>query len=157
MNQKIWQDPTIVIWSQLLLDSYDHLLGHQLIERKNAPVTEAKDLFFAPFVVVSHGTQSDPIFNYANQTALNLWEMNWQTFTQTPSRYSAEADQRDKREEMLQMAQKQGYINNYQGIRISQTGKRFQIDRAIIWNVFDENQNKVVQAATFSQWILINS
>jgi hypothetical protein len=31
--------------------------------------------FEAPIAVMSHGTAKEPIFNYANRTALNLFEM----------------------------------------------------------------------------------
>jgi hypothetical protein len=157
MTLTIYETPNIIAWTQSLLDSYYTLVGKQLIPRKNNPMIEAKEVFLAPFVVVSHGTETDPIFNYGNQIALELWEMSWEQFTQTPSRYSAETEQRETREAMLKMAQQQGYIHNYQGIRISNTGKRFQLEQAIIWNVFDEHKKSIGQAATIPQWEFIDS
>lgn len=157
MNQTIWENPQIVSWNQYLLNSYYYLLGHQLIERNNDPTLDAKDLFFAPFVVASHGIEDDPILNYGNQTALNLWEMSWGQFTQTPSRQTAEVEQRERREQMLKTAKEKGYFDNYQGIRISGSGKRFYINQAIIWNIFDEQKNRIGQAATFSQWQFIDA
>ncbi len=53
---------------------------------------------------------------------------------------------------MLEQAAKQGYINNYQGIRISSTGQRFSIEKAIIWNLTDESGQRCGQAATFADW-----
>ena len=50
----------------------------------------ARALYEAPFALVSHNTDSDPRFNYANRTALTLFEMNWNEFTTLPSRMSAE-------------------------------------------------------------------
>lgn len=155
MTQPIYETPKIITWTQHLLDSYYTLVGKQLIPRKNDPIIEAKEIFFAPFVVVSHGTESDPIFNYGNQIALELWEINWEDFTHTPSRYSAETEQRETREATLNKAQQQGYIDNYQGIRISSSGKRFQIQQATLWNVFDKNDKLIGQAATIPQWTFI--
>ncbi len=152
MFQPIWMQPGIISWSQILLDSFNQLLGYQLISRKETAEKQSEVLFKADFVVVSHGIESDPILNYGNEIALNLWEMNWSNFTQTPSRLTAEPVNREARQVMLQQAKSQGYIDNYSGVRISKTGKRFFIETAIIWNLLDSKGNKCGQAATFSDW-----
>ncbi len=36
--------------------------------------------------MVSHGTESDPIFNYGNRKALELWELSWDDFIEMPSK-----------------------------------------------------------------------
>ena len=51
MTEAIWQKPEIITWNQLLLNSYKKLLGSELIERQGTPEAQAKELFFAPFVV----------------------------------------------------------------------------------------------------------
>lgn len=50
----------------------------------------ADALYRAPFVVLSHGTEPDPLFNDANLTAQRLSEMTWAQITAMPSRLSAE-------------------------------------------------------------------
>jgi hypothetical protein len=45
-----------------------------------------------------------------------------------------------------------GYIDHYEGIRISSSGKRFKISNAVVWNLTDKNQNYKGQAAWFEQW-----
>ena len=152
MSQSIWTQPEIISWSQILLDSFNQFLGYQLISRKETAEKQSEILFKAKFVVVSHGIEVDPILNYGNETALNLWEMSWSDFTQTPSRLTAEPINREARQAMLQQAQTQGYIDNYSGVRISKTGRRFFIETAIIWNLLDSKGNKCGQAATFSDW-----
>jgi len=152
MLEDIWKQPQIVFWSQILLDSYEEWLKRPLIERKGEPIEQAKTLFFAPFIVVSHGRQSDPILNYGNQKALSLWEMNWDDFIKTPSRLTAESVEREERKKMLARSAKQGYIDNYCGIRISKSGKRFAIEEAIIWNLIDLQKQACGQAATFGKW-----
>ncbi|MGL4882279.1 MAG: MEKHLA domain-containing protein [Waterburya sp.] len=151
-NLLVWQKPEIIRWSQILFNSYKQLLGKELIKSVNTPEELAVALFSAPFVVVSHDTQTDPIFNYGNQTALQLWSVSWDELTQTPSRLTAEPVNQATRAATLQQVTAQGYIDNYQGIRISRTGQRFLIKQAIIWNLTDELGQKCGQAATFSDW-----
>jgi MEKHLA domain len=150
--QEIWTQPKIIAWTQLLLDSYEKLLGRQIIPRNESDLEQAKALFFAPFAVVSHGKEDDPILNYGNQTALALWEMNWEDFIHTPSRLTAEPVNREERQQMLLQAAKQGFIDNYRGIRISRTKKRFLIEKAIVWNLEGDRSQLIGQAATFSEW-----
>ena len=138
---------------QHLLNSYARYVGTDLIDRSGTAEEQAQRLFDAPFVVVSHGTQADPILNSANAIALLLWAMPLEQFLQTPSRLTAEPVHRDERERMLEQTRRKGYIDDYQGIRISSTGRRFRIDRATVWNVVDEQGQPAGQAATFSEWV----
>ena len=150
--QTEWSEPQMLQWCQCLLDSYAHWVGRELITREGAAYDQAAHLFDCPFVVVSHGMQADPVLNYGNQVALNLWEMNWHQFTQTPSRLTAEPVNRHERAMMLQQAKTQGYIADYRGIRISHTGRRFFVDQAVIWNILNPDGDTIGQGATFSAW-----
>ena len=144
--------PLIIDWTEILLDNFERLLGYKLILLKGSKKEQAAALFNANFVVVSHGIETDPILNYGNQMALNLWGMDWADFTQTPSRLTAEPMNRAERSAMLQQAKTQGYIDNYCGVRIASTGQRFVMEQAIIWNLKDSFGNKCGQAATFAHW-----
>ena len=145
-------DPWVVEWSQQLLNSYHHWIGRDLIERVGEAEFQSCALFESPLVVVSHGNEADPILNYGNQTALDLWEMTWEQLAKTPSRLTAEPVNRAEREWMLEQARVRGYIDTYRGVRISGTGRRFLVENALIWNVLDSRGQPVGQAATFSQW-----
>jgi hypothetical protein len=147
-----WTTPQTVQWCQYLLDSYTYWLGQELIIRDGTAIEQAERLFNSPFVVASHGMQNDPVLNYGNQTALDLWEMDWCQFTQTPSRVTAEPVNREERARMLQQAKTQGYISDYRGVRISRSGKRFLVDQAIIWNICEPDGTLLGQGATFSGW-----
>ena len=50
------------------------------------PDYQAHALFQSPFAVVSHGMEEDPLLNYGNQVALELWELTWEQLVKTPSR-----------------------------------------------------------------------
>ncbi|MCE2725729.1 MAG: MEKHLA domain-containing protein [Planctomycetaceae bacterium] len=142
---------------QLLLDSFARLLGRELISRQGSAEVQAERLFQAPFIVVSHGTEADPILNYGNAAALALWEMDLATLTRTPSRLTAEPVHRDERARLLERTRRDGYVDDYAGIRISSTGRRFQIEQAIVWNLVDAAGIHRGQAATFDRWTPLDS
>lgn len=137
---------------RLLCASYRHWIGHDLLD----PAADGKplaDLLDAvPFAVVSHGTEDDPIFNYGNRTALALFEMSWEAFTVLPSRLSAEPLAQAERERLLKQVAENGYIDDYTGIRISASGKRFLIRNATVWNLLDEAGQHYGQAALLRDW-----
>jgi hypothetical protein len=137
---------------QILLDSFARLLGRELISRAGSADEQGERLFQAPFVVVSHGTEADPILNYGNATALGLWEMTAEELRRTPSRLTAEPVHRDERARLLERTRRDGYVDDYAGIRISKTGKRFRIEQAIVWNLTDSTGVHRGQAATFDRW-----
>jgi hypothetical protein len=143
----------IDVHSSLILDNYRRCFGDDLVVRGRGEVVA---LMKARFVVLSHGTQADPIFNYGNDAALALFEMDWATLTALPSRCSAEPMHRAERERLLCEVQKQGYSDAYGGVRVSASGRRFRITGARIWMLLDAAGMTVGQAATFSQWGLLD-
>ena len=156
-DKDIWQRSSVVQWTQLLLDSYRHWKNQDLIDRGAHPLEESRRLFECSFVVVSHGMQEDPILNYGNRTTLDLWEMSWEELTGTPSRLTAEPPNQEERAQMLARATQHGFIDDYRGIRISKSGRRFLVERAIVWNVVDGKGVKHGQAATFSKWSFLET
>lgn len=140
-----------------LLRTYHRWTGSHLIEPCGDASAEARMLFEAPFAVVSGGAEGDQVLNYGNKTAMELWDMDWDTLTRTPSRLTAEPMHRDERAEFLRRVRERGFIEDYSGIRISSKGRRFRIARATVWNVTDADGNYTGQAATFSKWEFLNN
>ena len=136
----------------LLHSSFRHYVGRDLAGLAWQGASTALALHQAPFVLLSHNTNADPIFTYGNQKSLEVFEMEWEMLTQLPSRYSAEALLREEREYLLQTVNRQGYIDNYAGVRISSSGRRFLIRQAIVWNLRDPQGHYAGQAAYFDQW-----
>jgi len=147
-----WGEAAAVARAGLVLDSFRRLVGRELLSREGGPLDQAARLFVAPQVVVSHGTEDDPVLWYGNAAALALWEMDWETFTRTPSRLTAEPAHRDERARLLERTRRDGYVDDYAGIRVSSTGRRFRIEQAIVWNVVDAAGRLHGQAATFDRW-----
>jgi len=136
-------------------NSYRQLLLKDLIPDIQSDEQFSRHLFYAPFAVVSHDTASDPVFNYANLKALELFELSWEDFTCLPSRLSAEPVNQAERDRLLAEVTEKGFIDHYEGVRISSTGKRFLISNAVVWNLFDKNQCYKGQSARFDQWTFL--
>jgi len=153
-----WETESIIQHSQRLSLSFRQRLGRALLPELSsgeAPTDleqQARQLFEAPIIIVSHGTQADPIFNYGNAQALALWELSWERFIQLPSRQSAQGSEQPERAEMLAQAQQQGYFEGYVGDRVTSSGRCFRMEDGIIWTVTDATGACCGQAATFSQY-----
>lgn len=135
-----------------LLASLRHWTGRDLVDASLPMVEQARRIFDAPFALLSHNTATDPILNYGNRAGIALFELNWHELIQTPSRLTAEPVHRDERARLLDAVTRNGFIDDYRGIRVAKTGKRFMIDSATVWNLLDENGAPYGQAATFSAW-----
>lgn len=142
---------------QLLLRSFAELTGGRLLPEASDGAETARMLYEAPFVVLSHGAQPDPIFNYGNLAAQKLFELDWHELTRLPSRFSAEQPNRDERERLLRRVSEHGFIDDYRGIRISKSGRRFEIRQAVVWNLIDARGRKLGQAATFAEWTFLDA
>ncbi len=131
--------------------SYHKYTNKPLIENHNNLIDE---LYDASFVFASHRYFDDdePRFVFGNAKALELWELDWDNFIGMPSRLTAEAIHQDERECLLQEVNSKGHIKNYSGIRISSTGKRFQINNAIVWNVLNSSEEVIGQAVKFNEY-----
>ncbi|MGJ8643745.1 MAG: MEKHLA domain-containing protein [Luteolibacter sp.] len=136
---------------ELLLSSFYALTGKHLIE-PNEKTARAQAAYNAPFVLLSHGLEEDPILNYGNHRGQQLFAMSWEKLTTTPSRFTAEEPNRVERAALLKRVSEKGYIDDYSGVRIAADGRRFLIRNATVWNVTDSEGRKVGQAAAFSKW-----
>ena len=136
-------------WLRLLDSSLRKCSGTAILPAPDASPAQCSTVASSDdLVVVSHDGAEDPVFNYASKAALDLWEMDWETFTSTPSRFSAEPDEREARAELLRRVTEDGYVDDYCGVRISSSGKRFEVRDAYVWNVYD-GETRVGQAALF--------
>jgi hypothetical protein len=151
----IWQTAAVIAQTQLIARSLDHWTGRALLPGLFNPLGLAKNIFEAPFVLVSHGTETDPVLNYGNAAALALWEMSWEELTRTPSRLTAEVPNREERAKLLEAVTRRGFIEDYSGVRISKNGKRFRIAQATVWNLISADGKNCGQAAMFSRWDLL--
>lgn len=138
--------------AELLLNSFRSLLKRELLKPHPAPAEIGRALYEAPMVVLAHDTAADPVFFYGNLAAQRLFEMDWAALVQLPSRFSAEPLARGERQRLLDLVARQGFIDNYAGVRIAKSGKRFLIEHAIVWNLLGQENQVLGQAAAFDRW-----
>ena len=142
----------LVAHLDLLRRSLRHYAGRDLVVDDLSPVEAAKAVFDAPFVVLSHSPDADPILTYGNRAALVLFELSWAELTRMPSRLTAEAPDREERARLLAKVNAHGYIDDYSGVRVTRTGRRFRIEGATVWNLIDADGRYCGQAASFAEW-----
>ena len=137
---------------EYLRHSYQRLTGKDFgpVELSGGPYAQA--IYQAPFVVVSHDTQADPVFNYGNLCAQELFELSWDELTHLPSRQSAERPNQAERARLLAAVTDQGFYEGYSGVRIAKTGQRFLIQDVTVWSVTDGQGCDYGQAAIYSRW-----
>ena len=143
-----FQHPDVAAYSALLAESFARLLGRPLCAGD-----PARALWDMPQPLVSHGAGADPVFRYGNAAALALWEMDWEAFTRLPSRRSAAdlPEVQAARSRLLQAASERGWIADYEGIRVSASGRRFRIGQTVLWTVSDAAGLRHGQAALIGQ------
>lgn len=139
---------------RILCASYQHWTGKELLQGINSDFSEA--LQQAQFAVLSHGTETDPILNYANALGLRLFEYELPELVRLPSRLTAEPINQEARAKLLQRVSDNGFIDDYAGIRIAKSGQRFWIRNTTVWNLLDEQGQHYGQAALIRDYELID-
>lgn len=152
----IWESETNIAHTSCLAHSLKHWTKRDLMPGVSDSSELARRVFEAPFVLVSHGTEADPVLNYGNLSALTLWAISWNELTRMPSRLTAEAPNREERARLLERVTRDGFIDDYSGIRIAKNGRRFRISRATVWNLITSNGAHCGQAAMFSDWTFLD-
>ena len=154
-NNAPWLDKAQQGLAIQILKSHQHGFGCGLIAGSSPRLSRrltAQELFSCGFPVLAHDGGSDPTLTYANAAALQLWETTWTDLIGLPSRLTAPESERNERRHALGEAQALHALTGYSGIRISRKDRRFQINNARIWTLWDEQQQPCGQAASFSSW-----
>ena len=147
-----WDRPDLVALALAMDHSHRTLLGSRLTQEPSTdPLATAERLYGAEFALLCHDGGADPVFIYANLTAQRLWHLSWDEFQGLPSRLSAESDARAVRAAMLARVDRDGYVDDYAGVRVDSRGRRFRIEGACIWNV-EAAGVRLGQAARIDRW-----
>ena len=138
---------------ELLTGSYARLLGAPLVPLEYDEGNPMLWLYEqAPFCVLAHNTDPDPIFIYGNRAAQKCFELTWEELTSLRSRLSAEEPNREERQRLLELVQRQGFATGYRGLRIAKSGRRFWIENVTVWQLLDRAGTLHGQAAVYRQW-----
>ena len=137
----------------LLASSYSRFVGASLVapgqDRENA----ARWLYEeAPYCVLAHSRDPDPIFIYGNKMAQTCFEYSWDELTSLRSRLSAEEPNREERQRLLDAVKRHGFATGYRGLRIAKSGRRFWIKNVTVWQLIDRGGVLHGQAAVYRKW-----
>jgi len=132
--------------SRLIVESYEFVTGRTLRD-VNANATGedlAQQLYESEKAVLSHDRivhlhQWDNIYNYANQTALKLFERTFEQQVQLFSTRSAGADHssQNDRNSLLAQCLAKGYVE-FDGERVSASGNKVVLKEACLFNLIDD-------------------
>ena len=142
-------------WAQTIERSHQRAFGRGLLPGHACADqirTRAQSLFSASDPVLAHNGSEDPTLVYANAAALLLWRRDWNAMVGMPSRLTAPQQERAERAQALVSAQTMDAFQGYRGIRIDSEGRRFVIDNARIWTLWDARGERCGQAASFARW-----
>lgn len=156
-----YRDPEVRGLLFNITNSYYKATKKYLVEVDLEQLADA--IWHADFACLAHdqfqeGGKMDPRFIYANKAALELWEASWDQMIGMPSRLSAPDDPAKQKERQALLdktaASRGGLISNYEGWRISLTGKRFKVRGLELFNIVDFSGEKIGQAAAFREYEL---
>jgi len=68
-----WQQEAVILQSSAYYVAAN--IGQVILDQHIEGLRSKQALFEAPFVLISHGTEEDPILNYGNRLA--LWLCGW--------------------------------------------------------------------------------
>jgi PAS domain-containing protein len=138
---------------QWLKENYERRLGKSFSFPEITDRVElAQAVYSAPYLVLSHNADADPVFTYGNLAAQKLFGYSWAELTQLPSRLSAEAPNQEERARFLAIVNRQGFATGYSGVRVNRKGRRFLIQDVTVWNLEDATGAYQGQAALCHRW-----
>jgi len=137
-----------------LYDRINNMLQHSSAgNRSYTRITTPQQIHSSErFAVLSHGNQTDPIYNYINSAGVIVFRWPEERYYKLPSRYSApEGAIREARENEIEstVAKDVTYID--EAVRVRYPDDTVTLRNAILWNVYDDDGNRVGQTVLFDE------
>lgn len=105
------------------------------------------------YVLITHGTEVDPIYNFGNRAALTAFWRSWDNLVELPSAQSVVLQSQDevRRKELMRQVTEQNYVDDATGIRIRDDGTFLRLVDAVVWNCINDEGIAIGQAAFFDR------
>jgi len=138
------------------------LTGRGIYERMNIPRCDSTDEEIYQsicnnerYVLISHGTQDSPVFNYGNMACVNAFARSWENLTSMPSRECVISKSQDEavRIELMRNVTDYGFVDGeFRGYRVRGDGKFIKLTECVVWNCYSEDgETYIGQAALFDR------
>jgi hypothetical protein len=133
--------------------SFAHVTGRDLFAEAGIdPAEPGASAWRGSFALLTHRGDAAALLNYGNRFALDLWEMDWDQFTATPSAATAPDDDIAERRQMMDQVARSGFVSGYEGRRISRSGRLFVIRDVTVWRLSEPDGGGFGVAAFFRQY-----
>lgn len=138
------------------------LTGRGIFERMNVDLNEESsdaDIYKSicrndRYVLISHGDQKDPVYNFGNSACLQAFGRSWDNLTSMPSRLCVVSKSQDEalRIELMYNVTNYGYVDGaYRGYRVRGDRSLIKLTECCVWNCYDNDEQYIGQAALFDQ------
>jgi len=106
------------------------------------------------YILISHGTEESPIYNFGNKACLNAFARSWENQGSMPSSESVVRRSQDEasRIELMRIVTNYGIFDGkLNGYRVRDDGKFIKLTEGVVWNCYgdDEEETYIGQAAFF--------
>jgi hypothetical protein len=142
-------------WILLSSDSLKRFTGKSLLEVMDGVSTIRNVHDNERYAVLSHGNQTDPVYNYFNKGAFLTFQWPESEIYSLPSRYSApDGFVRKDRQKMMQTVVEQNLVVIPIAIRQTKAGEFFQLSNVTLWNVYSDEGVRLGQTAVFDRTLI---
>jgi hypothetical protein len=155
-SPKPYLSAPVIMQNLLLIESYFRKTGRPLFDQEVEIQDVAQLLWEAPFALLSHDASEDPKVTYANKVGLELFEAEWDEMigieSKNTAREEGDINHREERAAMLREALQKGFVDDYQGVRVSLKGNEFRILDATIFSIESPGGEAMGQGAVLRLW-----
>eukprot|EP00210_Caulerpa_lentillifera_P005536 g5295.t1 len=142
-----WAEVDAVMWLLLVIESYKRQTGKVLLEDVEIS-SITKEIFEAPFCLLIHDyfEVEKPSLVYANKSALNMMEGDWNDIIGAPSVFFEKS--------ILDQAATEGCLNGLNPKVQSIKGTIMELQEAELVNITSPSDEKMGQMIIFSKWVM---
>jgi hypothetical protein len=144
-------------WIRLSSESLKRFTGKGLLEILDGVSTIQQVHDNERYAVLSHGNQTDPIYNYFNKGAFLTFQWPESDIYSLPSRHSApDGLLRNDRQQMMQTVVEQNVLVIPSAIRQTKAGEFFKLTNVTFWNVYSDDDDgvRLGQTAVFDRTLI---
>jgi hypothetical protein len=136
-----------------VVESFHHVTGGDLVREAGLdPKALGRSAWLGEFALLTHRGDDKAVLNYGNRFALALWEMDWDSFTATPSADTAPRGASAARDLLMEKVARESFVTGYEGERVSRTGRRFLIEDVTVWRLLGDKGDSFGMAAFFRRF-----